>query len=429
MRKHTWLVVISLVSVLIVSSMASAVVEIDYWGMWGGVDSGPMERDVVAAFNEHYAGIYRVNPMEIPGGPEERLLVAIPGGAAPAVAKLDRFQVGSFASQGLLQPLDHLVLRDNYDTSLLFPATIDEAYYRGQLYAVPWNTDNRALYYNQDLFDEVGLDRNTPPATWEEVLEYARRIDRIDGQGALERVGFVPHWGNWYFPAWLWAAGGDLLDETNTQVIWNSEQGVHALEFMQERLRHYGGQAALNAFSSQFPTGTFFGGSLGMVMDGSWALGGWRANGIPFDFGVGNPPRPAGLEGTPTTWSGGFALVIPQGITGEQQEAAWAFIKFYTDTWAQTQLGSRTGQIPAQRIAATSEDFFGIDPLIYRFVDLMNHSRFRPVIPSGRELWDYYVNRVHQLLTEDQMPARQILDEMARQGQIALDEGWERAVR
>jgi len=345
------------------------------------------------------------------------------------VAKIDRFQIGSFASRGLLQPLDELVARDDYDTSLLFPATIDEAYYRGQLYGIPWNTDNRALYYNQELFDQVGLDRERPPATWEEVIEYARRIDRVDGEGNLDRVGFVPHWGNWYFLGWLLAAGGDVLDETNTVVTWDGPEGVAALDFMQTQLRHYGGNANLDVFSSRYTQGSFFGGGLGTVMDGSWALGGWRANGIPFDFAVGNPPRPAGQEGTPVTWSGGFALIIPEGVTGEEREAAWAFIKFYTDTWAQTQLSARTGQIPAQRAAATSAEFFSIDPLIYRFVELMEYSRFRPVIPAGRELYILYVDRVHQLLLEDQMPAAQILEETARLGQIDLDEGWERAVR
>ncbi len=164
-----------------------------------------------------------------------------------------------------------------------------------------------------------------------------------------------------------------------------------------------------------------------MMMDGSWALGTLKNLGIQQNFMVANPPRPAGLEETPITWSGGFALAIPTGVTGAERDAAWEFIKFYTDHWAQTTFGSQTGQIPSLRSAATSTEFLSIDPLIYKFVDLMAHSRFRPVIPAGGELWAQYATKSTLCSTPVEMPVEQILDETARQAQILLDEAWARA--
>jgi len=345
------------------------------------------------------------------------------------VAKLDRFQIGTFASQALLQPLDSFIRRDKWNMDEYYPATRDEAFYRGSYYGIPWNTDDRALYYNKDMFNDVGLDAERPPQTWEEVIEYSRKIDRIRPEGKIERATLVPHWGNWYFLGWLYTAGGDLLDPTNQTVIWNNEAGVRALEFMQERLQYYGGTAPLDEFNGAYPGGAFVGGGLAMMMDGSWASSGWLAGGLKFELGAGNPPRPAGLEGTPVTWSGGFALVIPTGVNSEQAEAGWEFIKFYTSEWAQKELGVGSGQIPSLRAAAVSRDFVRRDATIGKFVELMNHSCFRPVIPAGGELWSIYTDQIHSMLTADEMPARQILEETARLGQIKLDEGWARAIR
>lgn len=430
MRRHRVVGVLVLAMVFAMSSVAlGQPIVIDYWGVWGGTTQ-PIEYEVIEAFNKEYEGRIRVEGSEIAGGPESLLPTAVAGGAPPAVAKLDRFRVGSFASSELIQPIDDLLARDGFSLDEYYPATVEEAIYNGRTYGIPWNTDDRALYYNIRLFEEAGLDPNSPPRTWEEVDEYARALDRFLPDGEIQQVGFVPSWGNWYFPGWLWAAGGDILDADNQRVTWNQEPGVRALRWMQERLQHYGGTQALNAFSGTLDDrGALAGGRLAMQMDGSWNLGNLKNYGVEADFRVAYPPRPAGLEDTPVTWSGGFALVIPAGISGAERDAAWEFIKFYSDHWAQTLLGAGTGQIPALRSAATSPEFLDIDPQIITFVELMQHSRFRPVIPAGDEMWSIYVDEVTSLLNAGEMPAEQILEHTAEMGQRALEEGWERARR
>lgn len=403
----------------------AAPVEISYWGVWGGEPAQSIENDVINAFNEAFEGRYRV--VGSPAVSPEQLTTAVIGGAPPDVVKVDRFEVGSYASANVITPLDDLIARDGFSLAEYYPATSDEAFYQGQTYAIPWNTDNRALYYNISMFAEAGLDPNAPPTTWEQVDEYARVLDRWNPDGTLAQGGFVPHWGNWYFLGWLWAAGGEVLSEDNRTVAWNGPEGHRAINWMKEALDKYGGAPELDAWSGSVTNGAFYGGRLGMMMDGSWALGHIKNIGMEGQFGVANPPRPAGLEHEPITWSGGFALAIPVGVSEEKRRGAWEFIKFYTSHWAQTQLGSRSGQIPAMRSAATSEEFMSIDPLIYKFVDLMSYSRFRPVIPAGTQMWRIYVDQVHSLLTGGDTPPEQIMLQTAENGQQALDEGWMRA--
>jgi len=400
-------------------------IEIDFWGVWGG-QSFEIEQGVIAEFNRLYEGRIKVTGVEVPEGADAKLAAAVAGGAPPAVIKINRPFMGEYAAKGLLQVLDDLIARDNYDVDAHYPATRGETIFEGKTYAIPWNTDNRGMYYHVGLFEEAGLDANTPPRTWEEVNEAARKLDRWDATGALSQVAFAPHWGNWYFVGWLWAAGGSLLDESNRRVTWNDEAGVKALTWMKERLDIYGGAAAFDQFLSQVAGGVFTGRKVAMVMDGSWTLGGLREQGLESEFRMAFPPRPAGLEETPVTWSGGFALAIPTGVNGAAREAAWEFIKFYSGHDAQVILGSRTGQIPTLRSAASSDEFLGSAPQMDVFVQLMQHSRWLPAIPNGAEMWGLYTDQIHSLLAAGEMPVVQILNETARIGQARLDEAWAR---
>jgi multiple sugar transport system substrate-binding protein len=73
---------------------------------------------------------------------------------------------------GFLAPLDGLlepaVLAD------FVPLLLELAQIEGQLYAIPRNIDVRLLHYRRDLID-------SPPATWDELLETARRLNSPPG--------------------------------------------------------------------------------------------------------------------------------------------------------------------------------------------------------------------------------------------------------
>lgn len=428
MKRTIYVVIAALAawSLILVGGAWAKPIEIKYWGIWTGEPYGKeIEGKVIERFNKLHEGKIQVIADPLAGG-EDKLAIAVAGGSPPDVIKVDRFKVGSHASAGLLQPLDDLIKRDNIDISQFFPPTILEAKYKGKIYGLPWNTDDRAIYYNADLFSEVGLDPKAPPKTWEEMDAYSRKIDLVNPDRKWKRVGFVPHWGNWYFVGWLWAAGGDLLDETNTKVIWDQEPGVRAAEWMQSYIRQRGGWDIV--WDKGYQHGALWGGALAMVVDGSWNLANMKLYAPDIKFDIAPVPRPKGLEKEPITWCGGFALSIPVGVPKERREAAWEFIKFYcAEEWAQTLLGAKSGQIPALRAGAFSSEFLSIHPLIKKFVSLMQYGKFRPVVPAGGELWSIYQDKLYSLLSQDKMPARQIVQETARLGQVELDKGWQRA--
>ena len=42
-----------------------------------------------------------------------------------------------------------------------YPFAWEEATYKGKVYALPFNTDTRALWYNKDIMQQAGLPRET----------------------------------------------------------------------------------------------------------------------------------------------------------------------------------------------------------------------------------------------------------------------------
>lgn len=423
-------VVIATVYLFILSGFIYAkTIEINFWNLMGSSGSGlywDILQESIGIFNEIYKGRIHVTALPNLARDPAKLAVAVAGGVPPDVIQVDRFMVGSLASQGLLQSIDDLVKRDNINLDNFFLPTVKEAIYRDKLYGLPYHTDDRALVYNVDLFEEAGLDPKAPPKTWEEVDVYSRKIDLRNPNGTWKRVGFIPWWGYSDWIGLLWAAGGDILDETNTKVIWNREPGIKATEWVQSYIHRYGGWNI--AFEPPIQRQHLACGVLGMIICGSWNVGEMKTLAPDIAYDVSPTPRPKGLEKEFTTWCGGYALSIPVGVTGEKRDAAWEFIKFYCgDERPQKLLGVKSGMIPALKSAAFSREFISLDVRLQKFLSLMQYGRIRPVVPSGAELSRIYRDKMYSLLSEDKLSARQIVDETARLGQIELDKGWQRA--
>lgn len=395
-------------------------VTIQYWGSWNHANYKAVEKGIIDQFNKEHKGKIFVKSMDLAPGAtlNEKILTAVAAGAAPDLFKLDRFEIGSFAAKDTLVSLEPFIKRDKIDRNSFFKPTWNENIYAGKVYGLPWNTDCRALYYNKTMFKQLGLDPNLPPKTWEEMMNVSKKIDMIQNN-RVTRAGFLPQNGNWYFLGWLYSAGGNITDSTGKKVAWNSAAGIKALEFMFDALNKYKG------FS--FTAGDYFGGKVGMRLDGSWVLGETRnvKNGRKFEFGTGFPPRPSNLAKEKISWAGGFSLCIPKGSKHPQE--AWEFIKYYTTRKdAQLALGTATGQIPALKSAANDDRFKKSDPLMGTFVDLLDDSMYRTVLPAGSEMYKLYVDEVGaQFLKGTKSPA-EILNQTASEGQKILTRAWSR---
>ncbi|MCL4544357.1 MAG: ABC transporter substrate-binding protein [Chloroflexi bacterium] len=335
--------------------------------------------DFVAKYPE-----YKVNAEYVPtssGSQEnEKLITAIAGGKPPDVAQFDRFIVGSFAFRGALNDLSSMAAQAKITQDQYLPFAWDEASLDGKLYALPIDTDARALYYNKTMFDQAGI---KPPTTPQELDAAAAKLTIKSGTG-YKRLGFIPTMDQGFLYTWGWVWGGHFYDKTTKHVTANDPKIVEALTWMTSYAKKYG-EEQMVSFQSAFGQGAqspFIAGLVAMDPNGSWQIAQIKQYGPSLQFGVIPFPHPAGVKDT--TWSGGWSWTVPKG--SKHVADGFLLASFITNETEMTKFCQAITNFPV-RVAALKNAAFQTGE--YKiFADLLPVSHNRPVIPEGNMLWN-----------------------------------------
>ncbi len=372
---------------------------------------------LIEKFNEEHPTIH-VELLDVPQM-EQKLLTAIAGRVPPDIALFDRFRTANYAERGAFMTLDDLAAKRGIRSEDFFEAPWGECIYRDELYAIPFNSDVRVLFYNKDLFAEAGLDPERPPRNWRELREYSERLIVRDENGRLERVGFVPYYG--FGNTWLylfgWQKGVQYLSDDGLTPYLDDPRLVEALAWTRDFSAMYGVEA-LNQFASGFGVrelDSFLSGKVAMTGDEVFMLSRIRRYAPDLNFGIAPIPWPE--DGQRASWSGGFAFVVPTGCP--HPEEAMEFIAYMVREESQALFGKRSAQLPANR-RATRDPFFSEDPNWRAMVAEMEYSYHRPVTPVGGVMWNELA-RAWERGSAGVDDPRQLLETANREVQAELD--------
>ena len=161
----------------------------------------------------------------------DKLRTALLGNAAPMVARLQILGGVEFAAKGYLEPLRPEDV--GYSSADFWPGALKSVTWEGTSYGIPTNNETMALIWNAKLFEEAGLDPESPPATWDDLVAYSRQIKERTGVSGYGLVARQNH-GNtpFRFMPMLWAYGGGALDEAadipTYDEVWLDNEGTKA---------------------------------------------------------------------------------------------------------------------------------------------------------------------------------------------------------
>ncbi len=341
------------------ASTPAAPQDVTFWGSWSGDQVAQLNQltDLYNASQSTYKVSYVAQEQV-----EQKLLTALVGGQVPDVVMWDRPATAVYAPKGALMPIDDLITRDKVDVSRFYAEPASELVSGGKTYGLPLLVDNRSLFYNKTLFTQAGLQ---PPTTWAELVADAKALTVRDGSGKLTRAGFSIDAG--MFSQWMREAGGQMLNDDQTKVAFNSAQGKEVLAFWKQLLDNGSYQIGFGEGTNPFAEG-----NLAMKLDGPWALPGLDAAGV--DYGI--VPPPAGPKGDKGANTGGFGLVIPKGA--KNVEGAWDFIKWWTTQPANgVAFAKISGWIPAN-VESSKDAYFTGNEHYKAFIETMQFAKVRP---------------------------------------------------
>lgn len=221
-----------------------SVVPLDYDGRvsvwWTGPNeaSPQIERDINeqfwAAWAETYPNIETDAQNVDYNTLLDKLRTSLLGNAGPMVVRLQILGGVEFGAKGYLEPLEPEDV--GYETADFWPGALKSVTYGGETYGIPTNNETMALIWNADIFERAGLDPESPPATWDDLVAYSDQIHDtlgIPGYGlvAKQNAGNTP----FRFMPQMWAYGGAALDEnadnpTYETVGLNSPGAIAALQ-------------------------------------------------------------------------------------------------------------------------------------------------------------------------------------------------------
>jgi multiple sugar transport system substrate-binding protein len=374
--------------------------EVKFW-----TEHTPPASDTLAAivdsFNQANPDIC-VKMSIVPGSETDiaKLLTAIRGGAAPDVYLADRFTVPQRAAEGVLAELPEAAgLQGQY---LEFAWA--ETQFQGQTYALPFDTDARALFYNIDLIEAAGedpsrLDIANGAPTIATVLEIADAITTEDANGNYDLMGWIPGGPGpagqpgaidqgWHY-TWGFAHGGNFADTAACQVTPTDPGVVAGFQFLYDFAQERDPEKISRWVSTNVPPNpsgsqqAFVTGKLAMVVTGDWRIAEMAQYKPDVEFGFTYIPVPN--EGDePATWAGGWSVaLIPDSPAPEE---AWQFMQYIAGPEGQAVYTRETAHLPT--LTALLEDQSLYDEQHRVFLDFLEVAQNRPPLAVGAIYWD-----------------------------------------
>lgn len=341
-------------------SVAHAV-EIEYWQYFFDARVSAMEQ-LIENFQEANPDI-TVKMTHFPYADyRTKVAAAIPAGEGPDVVQLFYGWLNDYVEAELIQPLPADVFPASKIDEEFFPMV--QAMKEGdQYWALPTAVRSLALFYNERLLEEAGVE---PPTTLDEMMAAAAAMTKRDGAGNITQVGMTAgmtaqdH--HWWREGLVRQRGGEPYTDDYKTVNYNTDAGLEALEFYANMFMGDEPVTAIGFMDE--PQAAFKAGRAGMHIDGSFRIGA-LADIRGLKWGV--TELPANAEGERSNYSSYWVNAITTKAEGEKYDAAVKFMDYVTSDEAMQIWLDVVGELPAKPSVGMTGDNAN-DPVFGPFI-------------------------------------------------------------
>ncbi len=383
---------------------ASGPVKIVYWRSGTGAQADAQE-ELVKRFNASQSRV--VAEAQFQGAYAEilqKLMAGLAAKSVPDLALLDSPFVVLFAKDGALVPLDRFAAdsRSGIDLKDFVPGFLNDGYYKGKLYALPFLRSTPLVYFNRDMFAEVGLPDRVPD-TWDDTREYSRKMSKPDRFGVGFTLGTTT--AHWYLQGAIYSYGGEVSDEDFNPLLEKPE-AVAAAQLWQDMV--FKDKIAIPGNVSQGDAqNDLLNSRVGMAFGSTGSMANIYSR-AKFRAGAGFMPAKV-KHSVPV---GGSVL----GMTSTdkaRQAASWEFMKFVTSPASNALIVVQTGYLPYSKGAMEHADtvaYFQKYPERKVAMDQLQYARPQASVISLGKGTEILRQAVEKLLVGN-VPAPQVMKE------------------
>lgn len=330
------------------------VTEVTFWHSMDG-SNGEALQGLVDEFNADNEGKIAVEAV-FQGNYDDTITkykASVQSGSTPDLVQIYDIGTQFMIDSQQVVPMQEFIDRDDYDVSDLQPNIAGYYSVDDSLWSMPFNTSMPVLYYNKTLFQQAGLDPESPPTSLDEIRTAAERLSAANG-GPVE-YGFGAAIYGWLVEQYVAANGAEYCDEANgregkaSEVLFDGPEAVEMVQWWQEMVAD--GLAANTGRDTKAAQNAFKAGQVAITLESTGQVTGFTtaAQEGGFELGVGFYPKNGGdsgpIIGGASLWIGG------EGHDAAQQEAAWRFVQFLAEPESQATWHTGTGYFPISQAA------------------------------------------------------------------------------
>lgn len=396
-------------------SGSDEVVEVTLWHAMNGPHQEAVT-ELTNAFNESQDN-YKV--IEENQGDYSTLNQSIIAGGAsqtlPTMSQLTPGDVPNYANDGLLLPLDDILLgEDGFSQDQLddiYPGFLSSSVYEDEMYAVPFSKSTRVMYYNQGLLDEYGVD---VPETWEEVEALGEMM--VEAGDDAVALGLENSY-EMEFETIARQNGSTFISE-DLEVEIDSPESVETLEFLMNLINQ---GYARTAGEDGFFSGPFGRGESALYIGSS----------------AGTPHVVPVAEENDVTWStaelpkyndtrltlfAGNDLGIFASASEEEQQAAIAYFSFLLEPENTAQWAIASGYVPITDSGVNTDayqEYLEENPRALAATQQLEYGMSSPIFVGHAQYRNNFIEILEEVLIND-------LDE--QEALTTLDESTEEII-
>jgi len=312
------------------------------------------------------------------------------------VVLIDVIRPAQWAAQGWAEPLDaYLGAERDAVMARYLPAYREANVVDGKVIALPYFADAQFLYYRKDLLAKHAV---AAPASWEDVIEGARKVRAAEGGSTLqgfETAGAPIEGTVCTFLVPLWGAGGQLTDGGKVDV--NTPAAKRAFQLWAD-MKAAGvtppnlAEIATDRIRLDFQAGN-------LVYGMSW---GYVWNRLENDADsqvkgkVGVVPLPGFRGGKPATCIGGWQVAV--SAFSKNKPEAVKLVRFLSSPEISKMQAVLASHLPVFPEVYTDPDVLKANPWFADALPVVRTARARPVSPRYPEVSDIIRGNVNAFL-------------------------------